>query len=85
MHFQTFQCKWCGTRFCRECLKGDFKGDMKDETPLICQKCKQPNCQGKKVEFVQGAKKPSVSEKEKKGGKGGSKGKAKGSKKKSKK
>ncbi len=39
--FKTFQCKWCGTRFCRECLKGDFNGQMKDEAPLVCYKCKQ--------------------------------------------
>lgn len=43
-------CKWCGTRYCKECLRGDFTGEMKE--PTICRKCNQPKCQGQKVEFV---------------------------------
>ena len=38
-----------------ECLRGDFVGEMKSgskDTPLTCRKCKQPNCQGRRVEFA---------------------------------
>lgn len=37
----TYACKWCGTRFCKECFRGEFHGEMKDEQPLVCKKCKQ--------------------------------------------
>ncbi|XP_059164462.1 uncharacterized protein LOC131947300 isoform X2 [Physella acuta] len=43
-------CKWCGTRYCRECLKGEFTGQMREA--VICAKCNQKNCQGQKVETV---------------------------------
>ncbi|BFZ19903.1 hypothetical protein BsWGS_22942 [Bradybaena similaris] len=46
----TFMCKWCGTRFCRACLRGEFPGQMKEAT--TCAKCKQNKCQGQKVETV---------------------------------
>ena len=32
-------CKWCGTRYCKECLKGDFTGEMKE--PTKCRVCNQ--------------------------------------------
>ena len=32
-------CKWCGTRYCRECLMGDFPGLMKE--PAKCRICNQ--------------------------------------------
>lgn len=38
---KTYQCKWCGTRFCAECLRGDFNGEMKPGETLQCKKCKQ--------------------------------------------
>ncbi|CAF0738129.1 unnamed protein product [Didymodactylos carnosus] len=47
----TFMCKFCGTRFCAECLRGDFNGTMKD--PAHCRKCNQTNCQGKRVEIYE--------------------------------
>ncbi|KAK6181667.1 hypothetical protein SNE40_009478 [Patella caerulea] len=46
----TFMCKWCGTRYCRECMKGDYTGYMFEESR--CRKCNQKNCQGQKVEYV---------------------------------
>ncbi|GFN76886.1 hypothetical protein PoB_000339200 [Plakobranchus ocellatus] len=46
----TFMCKWCGTRYCRECLKGEYTGLMKDST--TCAKCHQKKCQGQRVEAV---------------------------------
>ncbi|KAK3792140.1 hypothetical protein RRG08_055403 [Elysia crispata] len=46
----TFMCKWCGTRYCRECLKGEYTGLMKDST--TCAKCHQKKCQGQRVEGV---------------------------------
>ena len=68
--FQTFACKWCGTRFCLECLRGDFVGEMKStkDLPLTCRKCKQPNCQGRRVEFA-AAKQTDGANGGKKGGK----------------
>ncbi|CAD5119467.1 DgyrCDS8073 [Dimorphilus gyrociliatus] len=45
----TYMCKWCGTRYCRECLRGDFYGQMKESN--ICRKCNQKRCQGKRVEY----------------------------------
>lgn len=39
---KTYACKWCGTRFCMECRKGDFYGEMKvTKDTIICKKCKQ--------------------------------------------
>ena len=38
---KTYACKWCGTRFCAECLRGDFHGEMKGGDSLKCRKCKQ--------------------------------------------
>lgn len=32
-------CKWCGTRYCKECLKGEFTGEMKE--PNKCRVCNQ--------------------------------------------
>ncbi|XP_005095884.1 uncharacterized protein LOC101846807 [Aplysia californica] len=46
----TYMCKWCGTRYCKECMHGEFTGTMKEETR--CAKCNQPKCQGKKVEAI---------------------------------
>ena len=39
-----------------ECMRGDFVGEMKSskDLPLTCRKCKQPNCQGRRVEFAAG-------------------------------
>lgn len=38
---QTYACKYCGTRFCAECLRGDFHGEMKAGDTFKCKKCKQ--------------------------------------------
>ncbi|XP_046570242.1 uncharacterized protein LOC124278558 [Haliotis rubra] len=46
----TYQCKWCGTRFCKECLRGDFYGEMFE--PGKCRRCNQKRCQGVRVEYV---------------------------------
>ncbi|CAL1540000.1 unnamed protein product [Lymnaea stagnalis] len=46
----TFMCKWCGTRYCKECMRGEFAGNMKESA--ICAKCHQKRCQGQKVEGV---------------------------------
>ncbi|KAK3106341.1 hypothetical protein FSP39_018116 [Pinctada imbricata] len=46
----TYMCKWCGTRYCKECLKGDFTGEMKEATK--CRVCNQGRCQGQRVEYV---------------------------------
>ena len=32
-------CKWCGTRYCSECLRGEFEGFMPE--PTKCRKCNQ--------------------------------------------
>jgi len=32
-------CKFCGTRYCSECLRGDFNGLMTE--PDHCRKCNQ--------------------------------------------
>ncbi|XP_064644172.1 uncharacterized protein LOC135497993 isoform X2 [Lineus longissimus] len=86
----TYMCKWCGTRYCRECLHGEFTGEMKEEN--WCRVCNQ-RCQGKKVEYVEGYV-PKEDNKGKKGrgsakgragakkGKKGKKGKKSGKKKK---
>lgn len=50
----TYMCKWCGTRYCRECLHGDFVGLMKESTH--CRICNQKRCQGNRVEYVPRAK-----------------------------
>ena len=47
---QTYMCKWCGTRYCRECGHGDFIGMMKitDDDPKcrvcfqVCLRCAGP-------------------------------------------
>ncbi|CAF1589836.1 unnamed protein product [Adineta ricciae] len=46
----TYMCKFCGTRYCSECLHGDFHGLMTQ--PDHCRKCNQFKCQGKRVEVV---------------------------------
>ncbi|XP_069120915.1 uncharacterized protein [Argopecten irradians] len=46
----TYMCKWCGTRYCKECLHGDFVGQMKE--PTKCRICNQIRCQGARVEYV---------------------------------
>ncbi|XP_039267639.1 uncharacterized protein LOC120342739 [Styela clava] len=80
----TFMCKFCGTRFCNDCLKGEFTGLMREAG--CCRKCNQYKCVGKRVEYVPG-KGPSEETKEKyaawkeKQGKGKKKGKKKGGKK----
>ena len=52
----TYMCKWCGTRYCKECLKGEFYGEMKEATK--CRICNQPRCQGQRVEYVPRPNKP---------------------------
>ncbi|CAH8548549.1 unnamed protein product [Schistosoma guineensis] len=52
----TYMCKWCGTRFCKVCLVGDFQGKMKAEDH--CFVCNQLRCIGKRVEYVPSTKKP---------------------------
>ncbi|KAL8608020.1 hypothetical protein ACOMHN_023836 [Nucella lapillus] len=47
----TFMCKWCGTWFCRLCLRGAYKGVM--EEPLKCRVCFQKKCQGARVDYVE--------------------------------
>ncbi|KAL3314751.1 hypothetical protein Ciccas_006626 [Cichlidogyrus casuarinus] len=44
-----FHCKFCGTRFCNSCLRGEFKGEMK--SPGICKMCNQSDCVGKELTF----------------------------------
>ncbi|KAK3589488.1 hypothetical protein CHS0354_030611 [Potamilus streckersoni] len=46
----TYMCKWCGTRYCKECLRGEFVGAMSD--PNKCRVCNQTRCQGQRVEYV---------------------------------
>ncbi|XP_064595361.1 uncharacterized protein LOC135461981 [Liolophura sinensis] len=46
----TYMCKWCGTRYCKECLRGDFIGKMFEASR--CRKCNHPKCQGQRVEYV---------------------------------
>ncbi|XP_076455674.1 uncharacterized protein LOC143290227 [Babylonia areolata] len=46
----TFMCKWCGTWFCRECLRGAYPGLAKEA--LTCRVCNQKKCQGTKVDFL---------------------------------
>ncbi|XP_025082498.1 uncharacterized protein LOC112557084 [Pomacea canaliculata] len=46
----TFMCKWCGTWFCKECLRGAYVG-VATET-LKCRVCNQAKCQGTKVDFL---------------------------------
>ncbi|XP_072019962.1 uncharacterized protein [Amphiura filiformis] len=65
----TFMCKYCGTRYCKDCLRGEFYGLMIENNR--CRICNQKKCQGDRVEFVDVKK--TVSEKD--GGKG-KKGKA---------
>ncbi|KAL4228462.1 hypothetical protein ACF0H5_011509 [Mactra antiquata] len=50
----TYMCKWCGTRYCKECLRGDFVGLMVEATQ--CRVCLQKKCQGVRVEYVPRAK-----------------------------
>ncbi|KAL5009450.1 hypothetical protein ScPMuIL_011755 [Solemya velum] len=50
----TYMCKWCGTRYCKECFRGDYQGLMTD--PNKCRICNQNRCQGQRVEFVANAK-----------------------------
>jgi len=38
---QSYMCKWCGTRYCKECKRGDFQGFMKESTK--CRICNQVN------------------------------------------
>ncbi|XP_078487456.1 uncharacterized protein LOC101242297 [Ciona intestinalis] len=93
----TYMCRFCGTRFCNDCLKGEFYGLMKEASH--CRQCNQVQCLGRRVEYVAG-KGPSAEAKEKyaawkekqgkkkgkkKGGKKGKKGKKGGKKKKKKK
>ncbi|KAF6025431.1 hypothetical protein EB796_016271 [Bugula neritina] len=50
----TYMCKWCGTRFCKECLRGEFgTGIMRDSS--WCFQCNQKKCVGKRVEYVPSA------------------------------
>ncbi|VDI63550.1 uncharacterized protein LOC143062955 [Mytilus galloprovincialis] len=52
----TYMCKWCGTRYCKECLKGEFQGEMKEATK--CRICNQTRCQGQRIEYVPRTNKP---------------------------
>jgi len=45
-------CKYCGIRYCRLCLKGDFFGLMKEIDHCII--CNQKKCKGKRVEWKVG-------------------------------
>ncbi|RDD37381.1 hypothetical protein TrispH2_010758 [Trichoplax sp. H2] len=44
---QTYRCKFCGVRFCINCLCGDFPGKM--YAPNLCRRCNQKNHRGQKV------------------------------------
>lgn len=44
----VYMCKFCGTRYCHSCLRGDFPGKM--YYPDLCRICKQPYCRGRLVE-----------------------------------
>ncbi|CAH8857450.1 unnamed protein product [Trichobilharzia szidati] len=68
-------CKWCGTRFCKVCLIGDFQGKMTSEDH--CFVCNQIKCIGKRVEYVPSKMKPEVKV-TKKAGSRTKKGKSKG-------
>ncbi|KAK6490734.1 cGMP-gated cation channel alpha-1-like [Huso huso] len=68
-------CKWCGTRYCKECGRGDFTGVMK--SPDKCRKCFQKKCQGQRVEYVP---RPPPQTKDKKAGSSRSKKSAKSKK-----
>ena len=37
---QTYMCKWCGTRYCKECLRGAF-GTGLMTSPTKCRQCNQ--------------------------------------------
>ncbi|KAI8495757.1 PREDICTED: cGMP-gated cation channel alpha-1-like [Branchiostoma belcheri] len=77
----SYMCRYCGTRYCKECLHGEFPGEMK--APDICRMCNQPNCQGQRVEYVPGHEYPREGDKKrgKSGKKSGKKGKKSGKKK----
>eukprot|EP00057_Strongylocentrotus_purpuratus_P003441 XP_003726654.1 PREDICTED: uncharacterized protein LOC100893749 [Strongylocentrotus purpuratus] len=57
----TYMCKWCGTRYCRACLRGEFTGVMLE--PARCRKCNQKKCQGERVEYVASKLPPSTDKK----------------------
>lgn len=40
---QTYMCRWCGTRYCAQCLRGDFIGLMKSSEK--CRICLQVSTQ----------------------------------------
>ena len=44
----VYMCRFCGTRFCSACLRGDFPGAM--YYPDLCRICKQQECRGRLVE-----------------------------------
>lgn len=44
----VYMCKFCGTRYCHTCLRGDFPGLM--YYPDLCRICKQSYCRGRLVE-----------------------------------
>nr|VZI11290.1 unnamed protein product [Spirometra erinaceieuropaei] len=44
----VYMCKYCGTRFCCFCLRGEFKGTM--EEAGHCPVCNQKKCSGPRVE-----------------------------------
>ncbi|XP_076437388.1 uncharacterized protein LOC143276651 [Babylonia areolata] len=58
----TYTCKWCGTWFCKQCLRGAYWGVMSE--PLKCRVCFQTKCQGVRVDFVE---RPRVTEEDNRG------------------
>ncbi|XP_071493776.1 uncharacterized protein [Diadema antillarum] len=57
----TYQCKWCGTRYCKACMRGDFTGIMLESAR--CRTCNQKKCQGPRVEYVEPKNLPSADKK----------------------
>lgn len=47
----VFMCKFCGTRYCNVCLRGDYAGVQ--YYPDLCRVCRQSYCRGKQVEKSQ--------------------------------
>lgn len=44
----VYMCRFCGTRFCIVCLRGEFKGYM--YFPDLCRVCRQRGSRGRLVE-----------------------------------
>lgn len=75
----TYMCKYCGTRYCKECLRGEFYGLMLDSSR--CRICNQKKCQGDRVEYIEVKQSSDDKKNNKKGaGRGASKSAKKSSK-----